>query len=529
MRCMAQTMSLTDAAARRDARRLGARELLAFVGMALGMFLAVLNIQIVGSSFAEIRAGLAAGPEEVSWVLTSALIAEVIMIPLSGWLSRLFSTRGLFTMCSLGFAAGSVGCASAWDIESMIVFRSFQGFCGGAIAPMVFATIYASFPARYQNTLSAIVSLLGTSAVALGPSLGGWISESLSWHWLFLFNLPFGLGATLLVAVFYDFDSPDWSLARRIDLPGITLLAVFFMSLLVVLERGRREDWFESSMILTLTGVTATAGILLLWRELTAKHPFIDLRIFANRNFVIGATYVAVFGAGLFVPLYLLPLFLARVIGLNTMQIGTWLFVLGLSMMIAGFAMPTLVKYFRLRTIALAGFALLALGTWFQAHLGVETSFESLLLPQILRGVATQLCFLSMVRLALGRLPVEQIKDGTAMFQLTMRLGAAVAVAVANAFLVIRAEVHYHRLREWTGETYTQAGRLLGVFDHRLGPSLGSGLDTEIAGIRMVARMAAQEAQIQAFNEITTVFAICLALSLLGLPLIRGVRDYVPK
>ena len=530
MRAMVATGEAGGGAeARRDARRLGTGELLAFIGMALGMFLAVLNIQIVGSSFDEIRAGLAASPEEVSWVLTSALIAEVIMIPLSGWLSRLFSTRGLFAMCSLGFAAASIGCASAWDIESMIVFRSIQGFCGGAIAPMVLATIYASFPARYQNTLTAIVSLLGTSAVALGPSLGGWISESLSWHWLFLFNLPFGLVATLLVVVFYDFDKPDWSLARRIDLPGILFLAVFFMSLLIVLERGRREDWFDSAMILTLTGVTVTAGILLVWRELTAAHPFIDLRIYTDRNFVVGSTYVAVFGAGLFVPLYLLPLFLARVIGLNTLQIGTWLFVLGVSMMLTGFAMPVLVRHFRLRTIAFAGFGMLGAGTWFQSHLGVETSFESLLLPQILRGVATQLCFLSMVRLALGRLPMVRIKDGTAMFQLTMRLGAAVAVAVANAWLVIRSEVRYHRLREATAETWAGAGDLLGIFGGRLGPHVGNRVETDIASVQMVARMAAQEAQIQAFNEITTVVAIGLALSLLGLPLVRGVRGYVQE
>ena len=526
---MAQSILASEAAARRDARSLGAAELLAFVGMALGMFLAVLNIQIVGSSFDEIRAGLAASPEEVSWVLTAALIAEVIMIPLSGWLSRLFSTRGLFVACSLGFAAASAGCAAAGDIETMIVFRALQGFCGGAIAPMVLATIYASFPARYQNILTSIVSLLGTSAVALGPSLGGWISETLSWPWLFLFNLPLALVATVLVAVFHDFDSPDWSMARRIDLPGIALLAVFFMSLLVVLERGRREDWLESPMIFTLSAVAAVTGVLLLWRELAAKHPFVDLRIFANRNFAVGATYVAIFGAGLFVPLYLLPLFLARVIGLNTLQIGTWLFVLGVSMMATGFAMPMLVKHFRLRTLAFAGFGLLALGTWLQARLGVETSFESLLAPQIIRGMATQLCFLSMVRLALGRLPVDKVKDGTAMFQLTMRLGAAVAVAVANAFLVVRAEVHYHRLREATGETWAWAGDLLGVFGGRLGPDIGNRVETGIASMQMVARMALQEAQIQAFNEITTVFAIGLALSLLGLPLVRGVRGYVPE
>ena len=163
------------------AERVEIKRLVAFVGMAMGMFLAVLNIQIVGSSFDEIKGGLAAGPEEVSWVLTSALIAEVIMIPMAGWLSRLMSTRWLFTSCTLAFGAASIGCAQSTSIEEMIVFRSLQGLMGGGLAPMIFAAIYASYPKHYQNYLLAIVSLLGTSAMALGPSLGGWISEEASW------------------------------------------------------------------------------------------------------------------------------------------------------------------------------------------------------------------------------------------------------------------------------------------------------------------------------------------------------------
>ena len=180
-------------------RQLGIRELLAFIGMALGMFLAVLNIQIVGSSFDQIKAGLAAGPEEVSWVLTSALMAEVIMIPMSGWLSRLMSTRWLFTGCMFGFALASIGCALATSIEDMIIFRAAQGFMGGGLAPMIWAAIYVSFPRRYQNYLLAIVSLLGTSAVALGPSLGGWISEEMSWPWLFYFSVPFAALSAAMV------------------------------------------------------------------------------------------------------------------------------------------------------------------------------------------------------------------------------------------------------------------------------------------------------------------------------------------
>jgi DHA2 family multidrug resistance protein len=508
-----------------DAERpLGARQLLAFMGMTMGMFLAVLNIQIVGSSFAEIQAGLAAGRDEVSWVLTAAMIAEVIMIPLSGWLSRMLSTRWLFTISSVSFTLASIACANAWNIESMIVFRAMQGFSGGAMAPMVFSTVYAAFPVRHQTTLTAIVSLLGTGAVALGPSLGGWISEALSWHYLFLFNVPFGVIATLLVVTLVDFDKPNMALARRVDLPGIGLLAVFFICLLIVLEEGRREDWFESGMIVSLTAVAVVAGILLLWRELACKNPVIDLRVFKNRNFAVGAFYISVFGAGLFVPLYLLPLFLSRILGLNTFQIGTWVFVLGISMMVAGFLMPLMMKYFKRRVVAFFGFSLLALGTWLQADLAVETDFASLLWPQIIRGFATQMCFLSMIGLAIGLLPVSQVKDGTALFQLTMRLGAAVGVAIANSYLVIQAEIHYQAFRDRLPQGHAYAGDLFGAFSGALGPGLGESPDTGVAGIQVLARMVQREALVQSFNDITAMVALFIAASLVVLPLVRSVR-----
>jgi DHA2 family multidrug resistance protein len=513
-----------DESVAEEERPLGLRQLLAFTGMTIGMFLAVLNIQIVGSSFAEIQAGLAAGRDEVSWVLTSAMIAEVIVIPLSGWLSRMLSTRWLFTISSIGFTLASIACANAWNIESMIVFRALQGFSGGAMAPMVFATVYSAFPVRHQTTLTAIVSLLGTGAVALGPSLGGWISEVLSWHYLFLFNVPFGIIATVLVITLVDFDKPNMRLMRRIDAPGIGLLAVFFISLLIVLEEGRREDWFDSSMIVSLVAVAVVAGILLLWRELACKHPVIDLRVFKNRNFAVGAFYIFVFGAGLFVPLYLLPLFLSRILGLNTFQIGTWLFVLGISMMVAGFVMPTLLKLFKRRVVAFFGFSLLALGTWLQGDLAIETDFVSLLMPQIIRGFATQMCFLSMIGLAIGLLPVNQVKDGTALFQLTMRLGAAIGVAIANSYLVIRSEVHYQAFRDRLTEGHAYAGDMFDAFSGALGPGLGESPETAVAGIQVLVTMVEREAMVHAFNDITIVVALFTAASLVLMPLVRSVR-----
>ena len=518
-------MVSTVAVAVADREVVGFRSFLAFFAMVVGMFLAVLNIQIVGSSFADIQAGLAAGPDEISWVLTAALIAETIMIPLSGWLSRLMSTRILFTLSASGFAAASLACAFAWDIDSMIVFRALQGFSGGAMAPMVFATVYSVFPRRYQNVLIAIVSLLGTSAVAIGPSVGGWISESLSWHWLFLISVPFGVFSAIVVGFLVDFDRPDWKLARVIDIPGIMLIAVFFMSLLTVLEEGRREDWFASDFILGLSAVTVISGVLLLWRELTAANPVVDLRVFANRNFAVGAFYICVFGAGLFVPLFLLPLFLARIEGLNTAQIGSMLFVLGLAMMFAGFIVPFLLRIMRRRTVATMGFALLALGTLAQANLNEDTAFYELLLPQVLRGFAGQLCFLPMIGLAIGLLPAEQVKNATGLFQLTMRLGGAVGVAVANSYLVIRSQVNYAQIRDMIAIGGPLDAITVDRFSSLFAPLAGAGPGGGQAGLDMLVRLSERDAVTHAFNEITTVVAIAIAMLTVFLPFAARGRE----
>ena len=516
---------MTQTSSVREERQLGVKELLAFIGMALGMFLAVLNIQIVGSSFDQIKAGLSAGPEEVSWVLTSALIAEVIMIPMSGWLSRLMSTRWLFTGCALGFGAASIGCAQATSIEQMIFFRAAQGFMGGGLAPMIWAAIYISFPKRYQNYLLAIVSLLGTSAVALGPSLGGWISEEASWPWLFYFSVPFAALSALMVFLFLDVDRPDWSIAEEIDLLGILLMATFFMCLLIVLEEGRREDWFASRLIVVLSITSAISGFLFVWRELTCSKPLIDLRVFGYFNFSLGAFYVAVFGAGMFVPLYLLPLFLSRIIGLNTWQIGSMLVVLGVTMMVTGFCMPLLMRLFSLRTIAIVGFSMMSLGTWYQAQLNFNTGFVELLLPQVLRGAATQMCFLSMMGLAVGSLPEHQVKAGTALFQLTMRLGAAVCVTIANNYLFIRTRHHYHEIRESIAVGDPMAKETLGLLEASGSRALGESPWALMASLQRYAALGEREAMILAFNEVTTVVALCIAATLIFMPLIgRGHR-----
>ena len=294
------------------------------------------------------------------------------------------------------------------------------------------------------------------------------------------------------------------------------------MCLLIVLEEGRRQDWFESGLIVVLASISVISGLLFVWRELTCEKPLIDLRVFGNFNFSIGAFYVAVFGAGMFVPLYLLPLFLSRIIGLNTWQIGSMLVVLGITMMITGFFMPLLMRLFSLRTIAIAGFSMMALGTWYQAQLNFDTGFVELLLPQFLRGAATQMCFLSMVGLAVGSLPEFQVKAGTALFQLTMRLGAAVSVTIANNYLFIRTRHHYHNIRESVAVGDPIAAETLGILETSGSRMLGESPWALVASVQRYAAIGEREAMILAFNEVTTVVALCIAVTLIFMPLVRG-------
>ena len=275
------------------------REWFAFLCMVFGMFMAILDIQIVSSSISEIQAGLSASPDEVAWVQTSYLIAEIVMIPLSGWLSRLLSTRILFVGSAIGFTIFSMLCASATSLNAMIVYRALQGFLGGAMIPTVFATAWMMFPGQRSAKVSVLIGLIATMAPTIGPTLGGWLTQTFSWHMLFLINVPFGIGVAISVWLLLDIDRPDFSLLKQFDYIGLGLMAAFLGSLEFVLEDGNKNQWFEDEMITWFAIVSAVAGVAFIWRMLTSRDPLVDLRAFKNANFTAGCTFSLVMGVGL--------------------------------------------------------------------------------------------------------------------------------------------------------------------------------------------------------------------------------------
>src|SRR6201988_4120879 len=264
------------------------RRLFTFLIMVFGMFMSILDIQVVSASLQQIQAGLSASSTEVSWVQTSYLIAEVIAIPLSGFLSRALGTRLLFAISAAGFTVASFLCGFASTIEEMILWRAIQGFLGAGMIPTVFASAYTVFPRSKLHIVSPVIGLVATLAPTIGPTVGGYITDVMSWHWLFFINIVPGIGITLGVLSLVDFDEPNFELLDHFDWFGLIAMAGFLGSLEYVLEEGPQYEWLQDTSVAVFATVFAISGIAFFYRVLTAEEPIVDIRAFANRNFGVG-------------------------------------------------------------------------------------------------------------------------------------------------------------------------------------------------------------------------------------------------
>ncbi len=492
----------------------GGRMLVGYVAMVFGLFMAILDIQIVSSSLAEIQAGLSATADEISWVQSSYLIAEVIMIPLSGYLSRLLSTRILFCISCACFTAASVACAFADSIESMIVFRALQGFLGGAMIPTVFAASFILFPGERRARASVIVGLVATLAPTVGPTLGGWITQWLSWHWLFLINVLPGILVSIAVWCFADLDRPDWSLLKNIDIAGLLGMALFLGSLEYVLEEGPRHDWLEEPAIRNFAFVALFGGLLFFWRAFTAKNPIVELHAFKDRNFAIGSIFGLALGVGLYGLVYILPLYLAQVRQLNAGQIGEIMFVTGLCQFIAAPIVGRLSQSIDPRLILTAGFAGLGISTLMLADLTGEWGFDQLLVPQMIRGAALMMCIVPLNVLALGTLPPERLKGAAGLYNLMRNLGGAFGLAGINTVLAEARAEHWSTLVPHVNPGLPHVQALLDRLALRLGDLLPG--DAELMALARVTAMVRQQALVLGFADTFFVLGLVFLLVAAG-------------
>jgi len=495
------------------------RDWLGVLAMVVGMFMAIMDVQIVTSSLTQIQGGLSASADEISWVQTSYLIADVVMVPLSGTLSRLLSTRVLFVTAALGFTAASALCATATSLGQMIVYRAFQGFSGGAMMPLVFPVVYTKFRMPQLATLMVLISLILNLSSTLGPTIGGFLTDTFSWHWLFLVNLAPGIAVAVAVWLLIDIDKPDRSLLRYFDLHGLVLMALFLGCLQYALQEGPRWDWLADDTIVAAVMVSSITCVLFFWRVLTYHQPIVDLRAFTNRNFALGSFYTFVVGTGLYGATYLIPLFLAQVRGYSSLQIGETVVVTGLAQMMMSPLSSYLARKMDLRLMLSIGIGLFAVAMYLTAGLTNQAGYAELFVPQALRGAALMLCYLPANLIALGSVPQDKLKNAAGLYNLTRDLGGAIALATIGTFMNQRLHFHWNRLIEDINPARPAVQHFLETQANRL-DALVPG-DATRAAVKLLANLVQREALVLTYNDVIMILGSLFVVGLFLMPLVN--------
>jgi len=434
----------------------------------------------------------------------------------------LLSTRVLFVTATIGFTAASALCATATTLGQMIICRAIQGFSGGAMTPAVFPVVYTKFRQPHLASIMVIISAILNLSATLGPTIGGYLTDTFSWHWLFLVNIVPGIFVAGVVWLSIDIDKPELSLWRHFDLCGLVLMAVFLGCFEYALEEGPRWDWLSDDTILAAVVVSGTASALFFWRVLTYHHPIVDLRAFTNRNFALGSFYTFVVGAGIYGTTYLIPLFLAQVRGFSSLQIGETVVVAGLAQMAMSPFSAKLARNMDLRLMLGIGIGLFAVSMYLNAGLTNQAGYVELFVPQVVRGVALMMCYIPANLIALSSVRQDKLKNAAGLYNLTRDLGGAIALATIGTVMNDRLHFHWTRLIEDINPARPAVQDFLDMQSRRL-DSLLSG-DSGRAAIKLLANLVQREALVLTYNDAIMLLGSLFIAALLLMPLVRRPR-----
>ena len=493
----------------------GAAKWLGFVLMCVGMFMAILDIQVVATSLPAIQDALAISRDAMSWIQTAYLIAEIIAIPLTGWFTRVLTLRWLFVIAIGVFTLASIGCAFSGSFPMLVSFRVLQGFAGGALIPAVFSAVFLLFPIRLHPIATTMAGIMAVLAPTVGPVVGGWITETYSWHWLFLINVAPGVVAAAATPFLLPNDRPRFADLATLDGYSLTLMAVSLASLEIGLKQAPHDGWLSPlcALLFALSAATATAFVV---RTLKATYPVVELSTLKNRSFAIGCALSFCLGVGLFGSVYLMPVFLAYVRRHDAFEIGTIMLVTGVSQLVAAPIAGSLESRLDPRWLSAAGFGLFTLGLGCSAFQSRVADFDEMFWPQVLRGVAIMFCLLPPTRLALGALTEAQVPDASGLFNLMRNLGGAIGIALIDTILYGRTGGHAEALRDRLIAGDITAARAIGLdlelFTHR--PP-----DVSDATVEAYLRPMVEKAAFAlSTNEAWTLLACAALLGLLLVP-----------
>ena len=494
----------------------------AVVGSTLGAFMAILNIQIVNASLADIQGAIGAGTDDGGWISTSYLIAEIVVIPLSAWLARVFSVRNYLLVNAILFLVFSVACAFAVNLQQMIILRAIQGFTGGVLIPMAFTIIITLLPKPKQPIGLALFALSATFAPAIGPTIGGYFTENWGWEYIFYINLVPGALMVGMLWASLDRAPMNLGLLAKGDWPGIITMAIGLAALQTVLEEGNKEDWFGSEFIVRLSIIAAVSLTLFLIIELKVAHPLLNLRLFARRNFGFGILANFLLGIALYGSVFVLPIYLARIQGYNSEQIGFVLAWTGIPQLLLIPLVPRLMKRFDIRLLIIVGFALFAVSNFMNVHMTGDYASDQLFWPNVVRAVGQALVFTPLSAIATAGIEPENAGSASALFNMMRNLGGAVGIASLQTFLSKREQFHSNILTNsvsvFEEATRDRVARMTAYFMNH--GATDQALATHKAVVAITLKLRKQ-ANIMAFSDTFFLLGVALVVALLATLLLK--------
>jgi MFS transporter, DHA2 family, multidrug resistance protein len=486
-------------------------------------FMQVLDTSVTNVVLPHLQGSLSAGLEEVSWVLTSYLAANAVIIPATGWLAGVLGRKRFFLICATLFTVSSLLSGMAPNLTFLVLARIFQGLGGGPIIPLSQAILWEIFPLGQRGLAMAVWGIGFMMGPIIGPTLGGYIADNWSWRWIFYINLPVGLLGFFMASVWL-FDPPYLRKPGRVDWPGLILMVVGFGCLQLLLDRGEREDWFDSSLIVTFAALAGVALVGFVVRELTAREPVLDLKVFADRNFATGATFIALIGLGMFSSMLLLAVYTQKLLGYDAWTSGLVLAPGGIGNMFSLLLAGRLVTRVDQRLLLTFGCLGNAISLYMMSNLTLGIDYWTLALPRFIQGFALGFIFVPLSTLTLATIRRSQLVNATSAYNVLRNLGGSIGIALATTLLSQRSQLHQTNLishvNVWDPETQARLKQWAAHF-------AAQGSDSFTAQNRAVAMLyhdTVSQAQVLAYVDDFWLLAVLFSIIPLFLPLMRRVR-----